>query len=295
MKPYLIQEDTLEDHKRLQRLQESVEVYSLRLQELAQNDLHEHYLIIPGIILSRLNKDDQERLLRQQVDLLFIPPFPSDRLDGLFTAPSQIYLKSETFSSIKVKDEELLSEINRGELDIFFQKVICAKPSRTLLTTASGESVLVCTQARSTWGRLLITTLMLTSLSARSNETHKKIFWDGLSSWLTITSPTPIRPHATQFPVILGEDINLLLFLLATQLAQRDENIKDEDLQNAYEHVQKKLQQDNNEFDIKIGLQLLVNQGIISQVVQGEWHVDPEKLSTLINSMHLNSLLRRLM
>ena len=83
MKPILAVEDTQEDYVRLDRLQESVEITPIRLQELAEVDLYGHFLVVAGDTLPNFGKDFQENLLHRQVDLLIIPPFPQDDLAPL--------------------------------------------------------------------------------------------------------------------------------------------------------------------------------------------------------------------
>ncbi len=295
MKPCLIVEDTQEGQKRLERLQENVEVVPIKILDLPGYDLRGQYLIVPGVTLPRLDKDAQESLLRQQVDLLLIPPFPSDDLGVLLTIPIKVHMETGAFSSSKAIEDAFLSEIGQEALDIFFQKVVQATPSKSLLVTSSGQPLLVFTQARSNWGRLLITSLLLTSLSARSNETHKKLFWDGLSRWLAATAPVPIQPREVSILKPPGDDIRLPVFLLAVQIARKGKNLTEEDFQLAIEQVQSKLHQSQVVINLSDATCLLADQGILLRNSQGGWQVDSSRLSEGINRMHLAGYLRRLM
>lgn len=294
MKPYLVVEDTQEEQKRLERLQESVEVGTIKIQDLQRYDPGGHYLIIPGVMLPRLDKDTQENLLRQHIDLLVIPPFPSDDLGVMLPIPIKVHLETGAFSSSKVIEDAFLSEIGQETLNIFFQKVVRATPSKSLLVTTSGQPLLVFTQARSNWGRLLITSLLLTSLSARSNEVHKKLFWEGLSRWLAVTTPVPIQSRDVSIQKPPSKDIRLPVLLMAAQIARKGENLLEEDFQQAIEQVQGKLNQDQVAIKLSEATQLLVNQGILLLNGRGGWHIDSAQLSGEINRMHLVSYLRRL-
>lgn len=295
MKPCLLLEDPPRELNLMERLKENLEIVPVMISDLSYYDLHGQYLIIPGVSLLQLDKTAQENLLRRQFDLLVIPPFPHDDL-SIYVATLNIFkLETAGYSSSKVVDDVFTSGIGQEKLDIFFQKVVRAVPCKPLLVTDTGRPLLVYTQAHSTWGRLLVTSLLLTSLSARTNESHKALFWRGLSHWLEVNAPVPLQTREVSYQKLFDEDAHLPLLLMAAQIARKEESLSKEDFQQALAQIKIKLHQGQVEIDLNGAIKRLVDLQILSISSEGGWLVDPEILSMNINQMHLGSYIRRLM
>lgn len=294
MKPLLVVENTREDYIRLERLKESVEIYPIHLQELAEAELIGHYLVVAGDTLPRLGKDLQENLLIRQIDLLLIPPYPRDDIASLIPTLNEARFRSIPFSSSIIADEKLKKEISLERLEIFFQKAVSAKPSRPLIVVSTERPVLVYSQFRSTWGRLLITSLLLTSLSARSNGRHKSILWSGLTNWLKNTAPTPMQPPLAKLDGFVDRETDQRVLILAIHLAHNEEVLTEQDLTSALERIRIRLSIGKLKSDPMKMIQNVIDTGILKPNDQGGWQVDTVLLSYEINRMHLTSYIRRL-
>jgi len=292
--PRLVVEGTREDQTRLERLRDSVELDPLNVDKVRGQGWREILLVLPGSLLERVGKDTLAAVLRDQGRVLLIPPFLHDDLTPLLPFVDEVRLEPAPFSCCQVVGDDLRKKLGQSEITILFRKAIHSSQGRSLIRSASGQSTLVSIQPRSSWGRMLLTSFLLTSLSARSKHSDKRVFWSGLMRWLETTAPPSARPIAITQVESLDLTQELPIVLMAVNLAQRDGALAEEQLKPAVGQVRAKLSRHSDDFQLSKTVTRLETMGILSPEGEGRWTVDPRQLAEEINRQHLTSYLRRL-
>ena len=141
---------------------------------------------------------------------------------------------------------------------------------------------------------MLLTSFLLTSLSARSKQSDQRVFWSGLLRWLETTAP----PSASPITITQVESLDLTqelpIVLMAVSLAQRDGALAEAQLRPALDQVRARLSHHRDDFQLSKTVARLETMRILSPQGEGRWKVDSRQLAEEINRQHLTSYLRRL-
>jgi hypothetical protein len=292
--PRLLTGSTPDDQTRFERLRDALELESLVVDDATAEARPGLLLILPGGLLPQLRRDALSAILRAQADIFVIPPFAHDDLTSLLPLGDVVRLEPASFCSSEVVDNDLREAIGQNAVTIFFQKAIRTDRGRPLVQSMSGQRILVAIQPSSSSGRMLITTFLLASLSARSRLADKRIFWSGLVRWLEATAPPVAEPVVAARSGTPELDSELPAVLIGICLAERDGAVTLDQLKAAVAQTEARLSSLSQDADLTRTLCRLEAIGVLLPSGEGTWNLDSRRLAEEVRRNHLTSYVRRL-
>jgi len=272
-------------------------VYLLPLEIYGQESLPTKgdVVLVSGKTLDQISEailpERLESWLRAGVSVIIIGAVQSSRI--LLRGLSPFDWPSAETGLVSLVDEQLLTNVGMDQLKILYTQVLQSSWGTVLAQTADGKPVALGYQHRSTWGRLICTSLLLGSASARSNSTHRGAFLRGLVAWLQpVSSAIPVKERAAAAPEInLSPALPGILLGLALIVNPQFEA---EDFDSAYKKVAHLLNLPSLPGPVETILPMLEQRNLAFMKNENHWTVDQERLSDLISQEQLGPYLRRL-
>src|SRR3990170_947763 len=119
-----------------------------------------------GVVTRLLGSEPITRLLQAGINLVVFPPYPDEHPYRILPDAGEIGFRSITFRPAKVLDVDLRLACGLEELVILHNQAFTAYPGTPAVVTTGGLPVVVRYRHRSTWGSLVLVTLLLSSSSA---------------------------------------------------------------------------------------------------------------------------------
>lgn len=284
------------DQGLLSRLGPLVDIQRLEAERANEIVRADDLCLCTGVDTKLLGNKPIPGLLQAGANLIILPPYPKEQPYRILPDVDEIMLRSIAFGSAKVLDVGLQKACGLEELVILHNQAFTAYPGTPVVVAASGAPVVVRYQYRSTWGSLVLVTLLIGSSSARSLRQHRVAFITGLVGWLGGTqvevTPSALSEKITQDLRLLP--IYPLLVLMVTCLPS-ERSVVIDDLILAFTHVQKRLGNSfvNASWDTN-WMDGLEKESLVNKLSDSSWQVNNELLVQEVSRLHLDAYVRRL-
>lgn len=226
--------------------------------------------------------------------LVVLPPLPGASLAPLVSGLERVHFGSAAFGPIDVIDPLLREASGLEKAVILFGSTVVFPAGTSAALAPSGAPVIVRYQHGSTWGQLVCTTLLLGSLSARSQRSHRLALLRGIVTWLAGLGPAVATLVTAAPEPVLATGGETPCLVLALYLAQREGTVDSESMERALSHVRSRLSVVGGKEPTAALMAEMEATGVLEPAGEARWRICPERLVEEISHYRLAGYLRRL-